>query len=83
MITEVIVERITQSHVRLLVQKHNTLNNTFPVTALVMSNEEVLQIINALQQSVQPTVATESLEDSPWETGARRGAVILPTRNSG
>lgn len=37
----------------------------------------------AAQQSVQPTVATEPLEDSPWQTGARRGAVIQSKRNSG
>jgi len=44
-----------------------------------MTAEEFL----AAQQSAQPTVATEPLEDSPWQTGARRGAVIPSNRNSG
>lgn len=36
----------------------------------------------AAQQGVQPTFATEPLEDSPWQTGIRRGAVIPSNRNS-
>lgn len=35
------------------------------------------------QQSVQPTIATDALEDSPFETGMRRNAVVLSNRNSG
>ena len=38
---------------------------------------------NAAQQSVQPTIATAALEDSPFETGIRRNAVIQSNRNSG
>lgn len=34
------------------------------------------------QHGVHWTVAIESLEDSPWATGARRNDVTLPTRNS-
>ena len=37
----------------------------------------------AAQQSVQPTIATAALEDSPFETGIRRNAVIQSNRNSG
>jgi hypothetical protein len=37
----------------------------------------------AAQQSVQPTIATAALEDSPFETGMRRNAVVLSNRNSG
>lgn len=47
--------------------------------------EDVQNALNeiAAQHSVQPTVATEPLEDSPWQTGTRRGAVIPSVRNSG
>ena len=34
-------------------------------------------------KSVQPTIATAALEDSPFETGIRRNAVVLSNRNSG
>ena len=43
----------------------------------------VVDALNAAQQSVQPTIATAALEDSPFETGIRRNAVVLPNRNSG
>ncbi len=36
----------------------------------------------AAQQSVQPTIATAALEDSPFETGIRRNAVVASNRNS-
>lgn len=35
------------------------------------------------QQSVQPTIATAAIEDSPFETGIRRNAVVQSNRNSG
>ena len=44
--------------------------------------EALLDYITA-QQSVQPTIATAALEDSPFETGIRRNAVIQSNRNSG
>lgn len=44
---------------------------------------EVFEKLSAAQQSVQPTIATAALEDSPFETGIRRNAVVLPNRNSG
>lgn len=37
----------------------------------------------AAQQSVHPTIATATLEDSPFETGIHRNAVVQSNRNSG
>ncbi len=42
-----------------------------------------IDCMNAAQQSVQPTIATAALEDSPFETGIRRNAVVASNRNSG
>ncbi len=47
------------------------------------SLKEIIREQQAAQQGVQPTVATAALEDSPFETGMRRGAVVLSNRNSG
>lgn len=41
------------------------------------------EAVNASQQSVQPTIATAAIEDSPFETGIRRNAVVQSNRNSG
>jgi hypothetical protein len=41
------------------------------------------RVQRAAQQGVQPTIATAALEDSPFETGIRRNAVVLSNRNSG
>ncbi len=45
--------------------------------------ELVAKILSASNNSVQPTIATAALEDSPFETGMRRNAVVLSNRNSG
>ena len=52
---------------------------------IVLGDEALAEIakVVASQQSVQPTIATAALEDSPFETGIRRNAVVLSNRNSG
>ena len=56
MIEEVKVEKMAFGRYRLLVRevKYNShIGNHYPITALVMSHEEVLQIVTALQHSLQ------------------------------
>ena len=51
--------------------------------AIVNKEDWFLSDWQDAEQNVQPTIATAALEDSPFETGIRRNAVVLSNRNSG
>lgn len=57
------------------------LNNALESGYVLLGETDIGDLLlecEAAEQGVQPTIATAALEDSPWQTGARRNAVILP-----